>query len=388
MAEVANPTPSSSGEGAGAAGGSPARLMTLSASGPPTLGAPSHVDVAAAAAQAGPSSGGSSAAAGDASSGQAAPAARRERRDDDPEDWVTKPLRWMAQCEPDSLHPHASAWVQLVRRCGKAQRVRSRPHSHSLNPCCIFAWPLRPRLTCAVRGLPLQRSPNNLTAYAGSKSISLQLAVLDHQLPPPPPLQPPPPEAVLPPTDDGGAARKRKAAEAGLDAGASGGAEGALEGVEGEDNVARILRLAAKPAGLRIAEAVWVGTVIEQGLHVLENAGAKAAFSAIRRTLCAGHGLSASSFLAPSAGEEAAKSVESFARKLRIASGAESQAEVGRTKTAKQKPRGKDTGPAVAAAAGVPGATGESLIDGDTGQLALPMPKAGRDGNGVGSPTQ
>ena len=140
-----------------------------------------------------------------------------------------------------------------------------------------------------MRGLPLQRSPNNLTAYAGSKSISLQLAVLDHQLPPPPPLQPPPPEAVLPPTDDGGAARKRKAAEAGLDAGASGGAEGALEGVEGEDNVARILRLAAKPAGLRIAEAVWVGTVIEQGLHVLENAGAKAAFSAIRRTLRKGH---------------------------------------------------------------------------------------------------
>ena len=102
--------------------------MTLSASGPPTLDATSHRDVAATA-HAGPSSGGSSAAAGDASGGQAAaaPAARRERRDDDPEDWVAKPLRWMAQCEPDSLHPHASAWVLLVRRCGKAQRVRYPP---------------------------------------------------------------------------------------------------------------------------------------------------------------------------------------------------------------------------------------------------------------------
>ena len=64
-----------------------------------------------------------------------------------------KPLKWLMQCDPVKLHRHTLEWIELVRRCGHAQK----------------------------------RSGHNLNAYAGSKPISLQLTVLDLQLPPPPP---------------------------------------------------------------------------------------------------------------------------------------------------------------------------------------------------------
>ena len=38
-----------------------------------------------------------------------------------------------------------------------------------------------------------------------------------------------------------------------------------------EDNVARILRLAAKPSGLDADEAVWVATTIDQALSLLDH---------------------------------------------------------------------------------------------------------------------
>ena len=64
-----------------------------------------------------------------------------------------KPLKWLTQCDPVKLHRHTLEWIELVRRCGHAQK----------------------------------RSGHNLNAYAGSKPTSLLLTVLDLQLPPPPP---------------------------------------------------------------------------------------------------------------------------------------------------------------------------------------------------------
>jgi hypothetical protein len=205
---------------------------------------------------------------------------------------------------------HTLEWVELVRRCGHAQK----------------------------------RSGHNLNAYAGSKPISLQLTVLDLQLPPPPPRLSPPrmkrqqeqgqrEEDI----DASGAAPARESQDV-QEEGASGGeavgeraeatrgadatqgsvsnaatdatsslaaaaagtgkteemqqgeGEGEGKGEEEEDNVARVLRLGAQPDGVDAEDAAWIATIIEQALELLDHAGARAALSAIRSTLTAGHG--------------------------------------------------------------------------------------------------
>ena len=62
------------------------------------------------------------------------------------------------------------------------------------------------------------------------------------------------------------------------------------KGEEEEDNVARVLRLGAQPDGVDAEDAAWIATIIEQALELLDHAGARAALSAIRSTLTAGHG--------------------------------------------------------------------------------------------------
>jgi hypothetical protein len=66
--------------------------------------------------------------------------------------------------------------------------------------------------------------------------------------------------------------------------------EGEGKGEEEEDNVARVLRLGAQPDGVDAEDAAWIATIIEQALELLDHAGARAALSAIRSTLTAGHG--------------------------------------------------------------------------------------------------
>ena len=198
---------------------------------------------------------------------------------------------------------HTLEWVELVRRCGHAQK----------------------------------RSGHNLNAYAGSKPISLQLTVLDLQLPPPPPRLSPPrmkrqqeqgqreedidasgaapareSQDVQEGASGGEAVGERAEATRGADAtqgsvsnaatdatsslAAAAAGTGKTEemqqgkGEEEEDNVARVLRLGAQPDGVDAEDAAWIATIIEQALELLDHAGARAALSAIRSTLTAGHG--------------------------------------------------------------------------------------------------
>ena len=91
-----------------------------------------------------------------------------------------KPLKWLTQCDPVKLHRHTLEWIELVRRCGHAQK----------------------------------RSGHNLNAYAGSKPTSLLLTVLDLQLPPPPPRLSP--RKSAPREDRSGLAAPRESATAEL----------------------------------------------------------------------------------------------------------------------------------------------------------------------------
>eukprot|EP01043_Picozoa_sp_COSAG02_P036785 COSAG02_NODE_2720_length_8165_cov_166.651748_3_plen_297_part_00 len=211
-----------------------------------------------------------------AAEAEAAAGPKRKRRnvsfEETAEGW-SKPLKWLTQCDPVKLHRHTLEWIELVRRCGHAQK----------------------------------RSGHNLNAYAGSKPVSLQLTVLDLQLPPPPPCASPR-KSVSSEARDGcdrptttaktsAAADEASGADMEAmsdsdnpvsgpsDAGATGNvaahaaARAILPAAEkpptpdgnDEDNVARILRLAAKPSGLDADEAVWLATTIDQALALLDH---------------------------------------------------------------------------------------------------------------------